>query len=90
MSATKAQHHDTIEAARRSDYNPRKIQDLRAEARRIQERLMALYTESLDTIDRYLYGLPITRLDSDIRKEVADLNEQLDLIISEFNDRRRI
>jgi len=90
MSATKAHHHDTIEAATRPAYNPRTIDDIRAEALRLHKRLMELQAEYAETIICYINDLRHTRLISDIRREVEEINEKLDLLLSEYMDRRRI
>jgi len=70
--------------------NPRKIDNLRAEALLIVAQIRLLQEEQLDTITRYFRGLPTRRLASDVRKEIANLEEKLDLIIAEYIDRRRI
>ncbi|HRI58357.1 MAG TPA: hypothetical protein PK228_01495 [Saprospiraceae bacterium] len=90
MSATKHTHHDRIEAAQRSDYNPRTIDDLRAEALRLHKRLMELQTEYAETIICYINDLRHNRLISDIRREVDEINDKLDLLLAEYMDRRRI
>ena len=67
---------------------PRKIDDLVAAARRIISRISELQEEELATVTMYPYNLPTRRLVSDVRKEISDLHEQLDLILSEYTHRR--
>lgn len=96
MSATKAHHHDRIEAALRTGYNPQKIADLRAEAKKIRDEIEQLQRLWYDAVTRRIHGLKPykyesgkLRLSEDILAEITEKNEMLLLIVSEL-DRRRI
>lgn len=80
----------TMQSATQNAVPPRQIDNLRAEALDIVNKLRVLQEEQLDTISRYLRSLPTRRLASDVRKEIEALEERLDLIIAEYIDRRRI
>lgn len=90
MSAITHHHHDSIEANMRSDYKPSTISDLRKEALRLHNRLMELQQEYAETIICYINDIRHDRLISDIRREVDDINDKLDLLLAEYMDRRRI
>lgn len=90
MSATKAHHHDRIEAASRTDFDPRKIVDLRQAAVEIVESIRLLQETQLDTYTRYLYGIDTNVPACDYNDHIATLKDRLDLIVAEYLDRRRI
>lgn len=69
--------------------DPHKITSLRTEALRIIRSIRDLQEEQHDIISRTLHDLPGPRLRSDVRRQIADLEEQLDLLLSEY-ERRRI
>jgi len=74
-----------------TQYQPaRTIEDLRTRALEITAKIRELQEEQLDTISRYLRGLPTRRLASDARTQIRELEEQLDLLVAEYIDRRRI
>lgn len=96
MSATSHHHHDRIEAAQRSDYNPRTIFDLSEAAKSLREEIAYLQRLWYDATTRRIFGhYPFRypdgreRLASDIQREIEAAQERLDLLCSEL-DRRRI
>jgi len=96
MSATTNHYHDTIETNLRPDFNPQKIADLRAEAKKIRDEIEQLQRLWYEAVPRRIHGLKPykypsgkLRLSEDIQREITEQNERLFLIISEL-DRRRI
>lgn len=70
--------------------NLRKDDNLRRRAIEIRDQICALQLDWYESVTQQLHRLDARKSPSAINARIADLKDQLELVLAEFRDRRRI
>lgn len=89
MSAT-AQNHTDLQALSKLAGDLRKDDNLRRRAIQIRDEICRLQLEWYEAVTQQLHRLNSSKSPSTIRRKIEELEEQLDLVLAEYRDFRRI